>query len=253
MTCARVRQMLDALVDRELDTATDRELEAHLIACPECARLRAERVALRERMRAGAPYFAAPARIRNAVGNAVAEADGARQRPVKRPTWIKTALVAASAAVASLVAGIWIGRPPLDDARRESAVASHVASLAPQRQLIEVASTDRHAVKPWFSGKVDFSPPVHDLASEGFALAGARLDHVGDRQAAAIVYRVRSHDINLFVWRAAAEGRREETTLSVVRGFGVATWAQDGLRFAAVSDLELQDLKRFAELVREAR
>ena len=181
MTCARVRQVLDALVDRELDAATERGIEAHLAACPECARLKAERAALGGQVRAAAPYFAAPTRLRSAVGNALAEAGGARARPIRRPSWLQTGLLAASAAAAALLAGIWLGRPPLDDARRDPAVASHVASLSPGRRLIDVASTDRHAVKPWFAGKLDFTPPVRDLTAEGFALAGARLDHLRRR------------------------------------------------------------------------
>ena len=253
MTCARVRQVLDALVDRELDAATERGIEAHLAACPECARLKAERTGLIGQLRAAAPYFIAPDRLRSTIGTALAENDGARARPIGPPTWLQTGLLAASAATAALLAGIWIGRPPIDDAQRDPAVASHVASLSPGRRLIDVASTDRHAVKPWFAGKLDFTPPVRDLTAEGFALAGARLDHVGDRQAAAVVYRMRNHDINLFVWRAVAGEQQEEVALSAVRGFGVATWAQDGLRFAAVSDLDARDLERFARLVRQQR
>lgn len=87
--------------------------------------------------------------------------------------------------------------------------------------------------------------------AHGFTLLGARLDHVGDRQATAIVYRVRNHDFNLFVWRAAREGLRTETVLTTTRGFGVANWTQDGLRFAAVSDVDARDLQRFANLRKE--
>ncbi len=247
MSCARVRQVLDALVDRELDAATQRELETHLASCPDCERLRGERVALREQIRKEAPYFSAPASLRRAVAGL------GEKRERRRPSWAQAGWLAAAAGAFGIVAGIWLGRPVPDDARRDLAVASHVASLSPQRRLIEVASADRHAVKPWFAGKLDFAPPVRDLAAEGFALAGARLDHVGDRQAAAIVYRVRNHDINLFVWRAGNEAQREKTDVSVVRGFGVATWAEDGLRFAAVSDVDLRDLERFSERVRAAR
>lgn len=253
MNCLRLHQVLDALVDGELDAATEREIDAHLAGCPECASLRAERVALRERVRAQAPYFKAPGRLRAALVRAAAGTESARTRPAGRPTWVQAALVSAGAAVAGLVAGIWISQPSLDDTRREPAVASHVASLAPQRRLVDVVSTDRHTVKPWFAGKIDFAPPVRDLSAKGFALVGGRLDHVADRQAAAVVYRVRSHDINLFVWRAANTAAREEIAVANLRGFGVATWAQDGLRFAAVSDLESHDLARFAELVRAPR
>jgi anti-sigma factor RsiW len=127
-------------------------------------------------------------------------------------------------------------------------VASHVAALAPTRQLIQVASSDRHTVKPWFQGKVDFAPPVKDLSSDGFALIGGRLDQVADKPAAAVVYQVRKHVINLFIWRAADHTPDAMATTSV-RGFSVTTWAAGGLRFAAVSDVDRRDLTRFAQLI----
>jgi len=89
---------------------------------------------------------------------------------------------------------------------------------------------------------------VHDLSGEGFALVGARLDHVANRQAVAIVYRVRNHLVNLFVWRATSN-KSEALAVSTVRGFGVATWAGGGLHFGAVSDVDTDDLERFARLV----
>ena len=133
----------------------------------------------------------------------------------------------------------------------EQAVASHVASLAPPRRLVDVESSDRHVVKPWLSGKIDFAPPVLDLEPYGFTLLGARLDHVGNRQAAAVVYRIRNHDINLFVWRAAREGMRTETELTAVRGFGVASWTHNGLMFVAVSDVDRRDLQKFVDALRQ--
>jgi anti-sigma factor RsiW len=247
MSCARTRQMLDALIDQELDAATAKEIETHLGACPACTGLHAERIALAGRIRLDAPYFPAPASLRGAIAGAADHGD-IRPRPAARVPW-KPAGWLTAAAAAGLLAGLWLGGPPPDSARKDLAVASHVASLAPHRQLIEIASADRHAIKPWFSGKIDFSPPVRDLAGEGFVLTGARLDHVGDRQAAAVVYRMRNHDINLFVWRSAADARREEIAMAAVRGFAVATWARDGLRYAAVSDLDARDLERFARLV----
>ena len=251
MNCARVRQMLDAFVDHELDSATNDEIEAHLRGCRECASARAERVGMLERLRVEAPYYAAPPALRTAVDRALDQADRSPPRMPARPTWLQTGLLAAGGAVAGLLFGLFLNHWSLSDATPDQAVASHVASLAPPRRLIDIASTDRHVVKPWLSGKIDFAPPVLDLDPHGFALLGARLDHIGDHQAAAVVYRIRNHDINLFVWRAAREGTRTETTLSTVRGFGVASWTQDGLRFAAVSDVDQRDLLRFANLLRQ--
>ena len=107
---------------------------------------------------------------------------------------------------------------------------------------------DRHAIKPWFVGKTDFAPLVRDLRADGFELVGARLDHVGDRQAAVVVYRVRNHYVNLFCWRADRT-TRDDVRMATARGFGVAMWSEGGLRFAAVSDVDTPDLERFARLL----
>ena len=141
-----------------------------------------------------------------------------------------------------------MGKPQLESSPAEQVVASHVASLGPARRLVEVASTDRHVVKPWFQGKVDFAPVVRDLSAEGYALLGGRLDHVAEGQAVAIVYKVREHVVSLFVWRAA-NPRDEPLALSSARGFSVASWSEAGLRFAAVSDAEAREIEHFARLV----
>ncbi len=107
-------------------------------------------------------------------------------------------------------------------------------------------------VKPWFQGKVVFAPAVRDLSSDGYTLLGGRLDHVAERQAVAIVYRVREHVISLFVWRATTP-REEPLALSSARGFSVASWSEAGLRFAAVSDADTREIERFARLVQAQR
>lgn len=163
-------------------------------------------------------------------------------------SWLHATAFATLAAIAGLIVGYWLAQPLADYPLRDPAVASHVAALAPQRQLIEVASSDRHTVKPWFQGRIDFTPPVKDLTGEGFALLGARLDQVADKPAAAVVYRIRKHVINLFVWRAS-DLSPDAIATSSVRGFSVTTWAAGGLRFAAVSDVDARDLTRFAQLV----
>ena len=254
MNCARFHQVLDAHIDGELDHATARDIAAHLGECAACAALRDQRLALRQNLRAHTPYFKAPATLVPAIRRALAQSDPAL-KPQPRATvfnrgvsWFHAAAFATVAAFAGVIGGYWLAQLQLDYPLRDPAVASHVAALAPTRPLIQVTSSDRHTVKPWFQGKLDFAPPVKDLAGEGFVLVGGRLDQVADKPAAAVVYQVRKHVINLFVWRA---GERAPDTLVTtnVRGFSVTTWAADGLRFAAVSDVDGRDLTRFAQLV----
>lgn len=247
MNCSRLRQVLDAWLDNEIDRATGGEIEAHLASCAACSTLRRERESVRAFVRSAAPRYAAPAGLARAVRRSLSAAMLERPAPLRRPTWLQAGALAVVAALASALGGYWIGRPVPDSSLREQVVASHVASLGTSRQLTAVASADRHVVKPWFQGKTDFAPAVRDLSAHGYILLGGRLDHVADRQAAAVVYRVRNHVINLFAWRAA--GGDEAIAVSPVRGFNLATWSEAGLSFAAVSDVDARDLERFARLV----
>ncbi len=257
MNCTRLQQVLDAHIDGELDRATAGEITTHLAECAGCASLRDQRVDLRQELRAHATYFKAPTTlapaIRRTLGRALAQSTDVHSDPAARPraaglSWLHVTAFAAVAALAGLVSGYWLAQPLPNNPLRDHAVASHVAALAPKRQLIEIASSDRHTVKPWFQGKTDFAPPVKDLTGEGYTLLGARLDQVADKPAAAVVYQIRKHVINLFVWRATDQAPDALATAGV-RGFSVTTWARDGLRFAAVSDVDGRDLTRFAQLI----
>ena len=130
--------------------------------------------------------------------------------------------------------------------RAAQVVASHVRSLLASH-LTDVATSNQHVVKPWFNGKVDFAPPVPELADQGFPLVGGRLDYIEGRVAPAIVYRRRLHTVNLFVWPAGDaaspidhSARRD--------GYSLVEWTQGGLRFWAVSDIDLVELKQFRRL-----
>ena len=164
------------------------------------------------------------------------------------PSWRSLGLGAVGAALAFLL-GVWVGAPSLLGDTREPVIARHIASLGNPQNLVQVSSSDRHTVKPWFVGRIDFAPPVRELQSAGFELVGGRLDRFNGRSAAALVYRIREHHIYLFVWRVEALGS-EPMRASTLHGYSVATWAAEGLGFAAVSDVDAQDLQHFAELVR---
>ena len=262
MNCARLQQVLDAHIDGELDHTTTGEIAAHLAQCAACDALRDQRVSLQQALRTHAPYFTAPATLAPALMRALTQTavvplvplvplvPGAPMPHAGRLSWswLPATAFAAVAALAGLAGGYWLAQPQPDHPLRDPAVTSHVAALAPTRPLIQVASSDRHTVKPWFQGKIDFAPPVKDLAGEGFVLMGGRLDRVADKPAAAVVYQVRKHVINLFVWRAA-ERAPDAIATANVRGFSVTTWAADGMRFAAVSDVDARELTRFAQLV----
>jgi anti-sigma factor RsiW len=162
----------------------------------------------------------------------------------KRVPWTWISIAASLAFAAALVWGIVLLRPR-DDRRVVDIVSSHVRSLM-AGHLIDVTSSDQHTVKPWFTGKIDFSPLVKDLSAEGFPLAGGRLDYVDQRVAAVLVFHRRQHVINLYVWPSSESSRAFSQN-----GFNVIVWPEGGLSYWAVSDVSVGDLREFERLYRE--
>jgi anti-sigma factor RsiW len=147
-------------------------------------------------------------------------------------------LGAACAAVLALL----LLTPAMPPGLTDQIVAGHVRALQPGH-LQDVASEDRHTVKPWFDGRLDFAPPVKDLAAARFPLTGGRLDYLDGRPVAALVYQRDKHVINLFVWPGAGDGPPQTAER---QGYNIVHWSQGGMNFWAVSDVELSQLKEFA-------
>ena len=241
MSCELVERNLDAYLDRELDAESSTAVRDHFSICAACRGQLAGREGLARLVR-GAPYYSAPQRLRARVS-----AQSARSNAVRRVlTW-----AAAAVLVLSVGAGMTLWRPL---SSREAVIAdevvnSHVRSLM-ANHLFDVQSTDLHTVKPWFLGKLDFSPPVVDLASEGFPLVGGRLDYVGGRPAAALVYQRQKHTINVFVAPETGEPSTRDL-VRTIRGFNLRHWIHNGMSFWAVSDLNRAELGQFADAARE--
>jgi anti-sigma factor RsiW len=243
MKCNRAQRILDAWIDRELDEQTASALTAHVAGCATCATLKSERQNARDVVRELAPRYAAPSDLRQDV---LRNLRPAAEPPAHVVSLRRAWSMALAGAAAGAFAMFLVVTLPLQDATLELAVASHVAALS-SGSMVQVESGDRHTIKPWFQGKLDFAPPVRDLTAHGFQLLGARLDSIDSRPAAAVVYRIRNHPIDLYAWPGEV---RELTPLQVTlhRGFGIAHWSGNGLHFAAVSDVDPRDLERFARL-----
>lgn len=247
MDCTDAQERLEREQDGELDTPSRRALEEHLAGCETCSTASEELRALRSAVRDRASYFAAPDWLRQRISSELKRDRAPASRSVALPWWGFAASLA-TAALLSVALTLALGLPAREDQLAQQVVASHIRSLM-ENHLADVASTDQHTVKPWFSGKLDFSPPVHDFAAEGFALVGGRLDYIGGRPVAALVYQRRQHRINVFVWPATAKPQAPSRTIAV-NGYNGIEWTQAGMTFWAVSDLnlpELGELKRLLE------
>ncbi len=244
MTHPAFEAQLDAYLDGELAAPDAAELEAHLRTCPDCSRLERRRRALSAAVRKHVPRFPAPdtlqARVRAALR---ADVTGTARR---RSYWPGLA-VAASLAVVAVGSWQMALRRATGDALADQVLGSHVRSLMPGH-LIDVQSSDQHTVKPWFNGKLDFSPPVYDFAGRGFPLVGGRLEYVGGRPVAALVYGRRQHLINVFLWPTAGgpTGGRPATTR---QGYHLLHWTTPAYSYWVASDLGLAELRDFAALL----
>jgi anti-sigma factor RsiW len=235
VTCETVERDVDAYLDRELDVAADADIRDHLTGCALCRSRVAERQALSRLVRA-LPYHSAPDRVRAYVLQQT-KSTHARHRLL---TW-----AAAAAVIIAVGGGVSLLQTATarTDGIAQQVVDGHVRSLMADH-LFDVRSTDQHTVKPWFLGKLDFSPPVVDLAASGFPLVGGRLDYLDGRPAAALVYQRRQHTINVFVAPTDKPSRPIETR--IVRGFHIHHWTRAGMSFWVVSDLNDGELSEFA-------
>ena len=237
--CVDQELLLGGLVDRELDAANTALVEAHVARCDGCREELERLQALRSLLGADGVRRAAP----ESLSRRIAEMPELSQRAANRgrlPGWLAPGLTGALAASLAMVAFI---PPASTSGLDEQLVSSHVRSLQPGH-LTDVQTTNQHIVKPWFNGRIDFSPPVPELADAGFPLAGGRLDSIDGKTVAAIVYHRRLHTVNLFVWPSENGGERS----FVKDGFAVREWGRNGLRFAAVSDIPPAELGEFQTL-----
>ena len=245
--CEAMGDKLTGYLDRELDERAAGEVEAHLRQCVTCsAQLEGAR-RVRAAVQAHLPPLRAPERLR---GNVRAMLRTQASRPQPRRTWLPTWAATAAALLLGVVGG-WQGatwRATRGDGSDLVAqvVAGHVRSLQ-GTHLTDVASSEHHTVKPWFAGKLDFSPPVPDFSTQGFPLIGGRLDYLGERQVAALVYGRRQHIINLFVWPSGDSSAPPAATSR--RGYSVVRGAAGGMTYWAVSDLNEPELSQFTQLV----
>ena len=247
--CPDKEMQLQALFDGELDAIHTTELEAHMASCAGCLEAFEAMGEMRTRLRAPGVREPAPDRLRAGLVEGL-EPPVVRPANDDTPLWRRAprAMYGGGAAIAVCLALALFVAPFMGSgALQDELAAGHVRSLQ-AAHLIDVATSDQHVVKPWFDGKLDFAPPVIDLAGQGFPIVGGRLDYVGHRAVAAVVYKRGRHLINLFIWPAdgSAIGGRHSRD-----GYTLEDWRQGGMTYWAVSDVNPADLAKFEALIRD--
>jgi anti-sigma factor RsiW len=249
VNCQEAQTLLHAYVDGELELSGNLEIEQHLQTCTACAEAHARLKALRVTLQSEVPYYAAPRPLRSKVQAALRQAGVRRRaRPLATPRWL-----ALAACVAVILIGGWtlatVLTPRRDgDTLVREVVAAHIRSLMLDKHQLDVESSDRHTVKPWFKGKIDFAPTVQDLSAQGFPLIGGRLDYLDNRAVAALVYKRREHPINLFMWPVNPASGAPQGTLDR-QGYHLVHWTQAGMNYWAISDLDVRELEEFGRLL----
>jgi mycothiol system anti-sigma-R factor len=279
LTCNECQERLAPYIDDELDVLDRQAVNAHLAGCPACRTRYDRQRAVRDTIRQQLPTYRAPDLLRARIGNALrteaargpssaavppdASTTYATAAATSARRWRLAALAASALFVASTTYGIVTARDAERGVARSSAVAggaiahdvlaSHVRSLMPGH-LTDVASSNRHNVKPWFNGRLDYSPPVYDLSDAGFPLVGGRVDYVGNRAVAVLVYQRRQHLISVYVWPSEvdAEGSGKRTPVQTRQGYHLLSWTSGGMTRWAISDLNEEELAEFAQLEQRA-
>ena len=258
MNCADSRTYLPAYLDDELDVAESLHVQRHLAECADCRQAQDEQLALRSVLRDPDLCMHPSADFSKRIEAAVRKAAKVEARS-QRSSWFDSLRLesfrwvpAAAALVIVTTVGAFLitnsMRSSHDQLIAKSVLTGHIRSLQPGH-LIDVPSSDRHTVKPWFQGKLDFSPPVPDLSELGWTLIGGRLDYVDGRPVAVLVYQRRMHNINVFLWPnhgSADDTIRQEDA----QGYQILHWNGAETTYWVVSDLNNAELLELARALR---
>jgi anti-sigma factor RsiW len=255
MHCDRVSELIGAYLDQELDADLRRQVAVHIGSCPSCAAMADDFRRLSGQL-AAVGRESAPARLAGDVRSLLATASldlnplpraPAPARPFGE-SWLRlaAALLLACGVTAAASTMLTLHFAGAGDLERDVA-AAHIRSLL-QESPTQIASSEMHTVKPWFAGRLDFAPTVKDLTAEGFPLAGARLDYVGERRVAALVYRRRLHVVNVFLWPSRNSADSEPREIAH-KGYNVLAWTEGGITYWAISDLNMGELRQLQTLL----
>ncbi len=242
MTNCEWREKIGLYVDGELEPREEQGIASHLQSCANCSAAVLEQQALKKAVRVAGKRFTAPPELYASVH---------RQMQPKKSTglWLKASALAASAVLLAIVAFAWISRPSASNATVAQLIDQHVTMLA-SANPVDVVSSDKHTVKPWFQGKLPFTFNPPELAKDSpFTLIGGKLIYAQQAPGAELVYLVRQHKLSVFIFQARdVHGQVSGTNLA----FTVNGWQQGGLRYYIVTDASREDADRLRELLQDA-
>ena len=249
MSCELTQSILHGYLDGELDAARAADFERHLISCAECVTALEAQENLRSSFQRAALYERAPAALRQKVQAELGARTRSSVTPIRNPDPWRWLAIAATLLLAISLG--WRLLPGVRGTGGQTAIASaivdaHLRSLQPGH-LEDVQSTDQHTVKPWFDGKIDFAPPVHDFVDQGFPLQGGRLDVVQGRNVAVLIYARRKHLINVFVWPTTEPDSKPQSGSQL--GYHWINWRKSGMELYAISDVSPEDLAALHSLL----
>ena len=250
MNCHETQELLHAYLDGELDVVSDVALAHHMDQRPECTQAYQSQQALRAALRTSALAFSPPEHLQQCIRSAVRRASRTDTRAgVWAWSWLRVGAAFAAGVLLMWGVGSFRTGPAPEDLLMQEVIAGHTRSLM-AAHLTDVTSSDQHTVKPWFEGKLPFAPPVPDWAAQGFPLVGGRLDYLGDRPVAALVYQRQQHIINLFLWPTTPDGAPGETRRTR-HGYNLIHWTTADMTYWVVSNLNMSELQEFVSLVQQ--
>jgi len=254
MNCEEILTLLDAYFDNELDLAKTVAIEEQLRTCASCRSQYELRVALRSRLDDPDLRYAAPNGLADQIRKKLALSNRPTRKILSFPaaSWIPAAVAAAAVFGAFVYANIGRLLPGETPSLVAEVASDHIRSLI-GTHLIDVESSDQHTVKPWFAGKVDFSPPVRDFADQGFKLVGGRLDYVRGKNVAVLVYRFKNQYVSLFICPERTPEAAPEQKSFDYQGYNLVYWNANGLDCWVVSDAAPGALLEFAKIQQEER
>jgi anti-sigma factor RsiW len=246
MNCQQAKPLIDPYADGELDAAAILELEKHIHDCPACALAWRNAQTLKKSLKQDALFFTASTELRRRIKAELRSQVETKSRwSFWNWNWLTAATSGFATACLALLLAVVLTRPTAQQQLTQEIVSSHIRSLMASHAL-DVVSTDQHTVKPWFDGKLDFSPPVADLVAQGYPLTGGRLDYVGNRAVAALIFQRHKHVINLFIWPAQASDSKP-AVFGSRQGYHLIHWSNAGMTFWAVSDVNEKELMEFSQ------